>query len=330
MTVNEKKEEVAKTGRELLKTGLVARTWGNVSIRVDDRRMVISPSGMGYEHMAAEDVPLLNINDDSYEGNKKPSSERKIHQSAMKMFSDVNFCVHTHQVFATAVGLADLSCLEMTKEEEIILEKVAIAKYASPGTDELAANVEEVMKKGARVILMLAHGVLVLGCDKEDAIKKATVLEEVCKRAVIKKIGDVNDIAIADEKKANNIKNNLSDFENIRIFATPQIISLSKCGSFNAQLDDMAQMLGSVFEDVDSEISKIKEVLSKSDGVMVKDLACIVKSKDKEDALTLEILLKKAAICKAFSKQCNSSFELEKEDCDNMRKFYIESYSKQK
>ena len=75
MDILEAKLEVVKAGLKLVESGLIARTWGNVSCRVDDEYFVITPSGRSYESLTPEDIVLVKIEDCSYESEIKPSSE---------------------------------------------------------------------------------------------------------------------------------------------------------------------------------------------------------------------------------------------------------------
>ena len=230
MNDNELRQLVADTGRQLLENGLVARTWGNISARKDETKFAISPSGLGYENMQGSDVPIYDMESKTWEGSRKPSSEKKIHAAAYKLYPEVNFVIHTHQDYATAIGLANTSELEPTPEEKELLGEISIAGYGLPGTDKLADNVTTALKN-SQVVLMAHHGALILGKDVHDAMKKAEVLEEVCKRAVIKKIGDD---ALGDNMPP-----------------------------FKAQLDDMAQMVGPKFSQ--KAVEKAKEGLSEED-----------------------------------------------------------------
>ena len=235
MNDNELRQLVADTGRELLKKGLVARTWGNISARKDATKFAISPSGLGYENMQGEDVPIYDMENETWEGMRKPSSEKKIHAAAYRIYPDVDFVIHTHQDFATAVGLADVNELDMSAEEKALLGNISIAGYGLPGTKKLAQNVEAALN-GSQVVLMAHHGALILGSDHNDAMKKAEVLEEVCKRAVLKKLG--TDASIEAE-------------------------AYKDIAPFKAQLDDMAQMIGPKFSE--AAIKKASEGLEADD-----------------------------------------------------------------
>jgi len=73
------KKEIIEGGQRLMKEGLVARTWGNISIRVDDTYMLITPSGRPYEGLSESDIVLVNYHTSEYEGDIKPSSEKELH-----------------------------------------------------------------------------------------------------------------------------------------------------------------------------------------------------------------------------------------------------------
>ena len=95
----------------LLETGLVARTWGNVSCRLDDTRYLISPSGLAYTRTTEADIALCATGSDTWSGPRKPSSERGIHAAAYRQFPEVGFVIHTHQTYASALGLAGSDAL---------------------------------------------------------------------------------------------------------------------------------------------------------------------------------------------------------------------------
>ena len=102
------KETVVRAGRELVKEGLIQRTWGNVSCRISDSEFVITPSGRDYLSLTPDDIVTVRIDDLSYEGDIKPSSEKGIHAMCYQLRDDVNFVIHTHQTYASIQGLSGL------------------------------------------------------------------------------------------------------------------------------------------------------------------------------------------------------------------------------
>ncbi|MBR4168457.1 MAG: class II aldolase/adducin family protein [Lachnospiraceae bacterium] len=326
MDVMELKQQVADTGRILLEKELVARTWGNISVRIDEKRFAISPSGLGYENMRADDVPIYDFVAETWEGSRKPSSEKKVHAAAYRTYPDVQFVIHTHQDYATAVGLVGTDDLQMTDEEREILGPVEVAAYGLPGTKKLCANVEAALKKGAKVVLMKHHGAVILGADRDDTIRKAEVLEAVCRRAVRGKLDDgelISATGTIDPKL-------LNAGTNMDVFATADVLYMAKQGGFKAQLDDMAQMLGGRIRAVKNQNDAILTALNKSDAVLVENVGCVILTEAADDVSALKLLIAKAATAKRYTLACNVNPKLSAFDCKLMRTIYKKKYSKQK
>lgn len=90
------RELVVETGHKLLKQGLVARTWGNVSARLSEKEMLVTPSGLDYMATTPEDIVKVNLETGEWDCARKPSGERKIHIAAYQTFPEDGFVIHTH------------------------------------------------------------------------------------------------------------------------------------------------------------------------------------------------------------------------------------------
>lgn len=326
MDTMQSRKLVAETGRILLEKKLVARTWGNISSRCEGTTFAISPSGLGYENMRADDVPVYDWVSKTWEGSRKPSSEKKIHAAAYRTFSDVDFVIHTHQDYATAVGLVGTQVLKLTPEEEAVLGKIELAPYGLPGTKKLGNNVEAAMQKGSKVILMLHHGAIILGSDRDDTIRKAELLEEVCKRAVTEKLageGNLQPTETIDEKL-------LNASDHMLLLNSPDALCMAGRGGFRAQIDDMAQMLGLKIKAVENDNAAILRALNKSDAVLVKGAGCVILTEKADDAEALKLLLEKAFLAARYTHACGVKTQLSVFDCKLMRTVYKKKYSKQK
>ncbi|MBQ7639029.1 MAG: class II aldolase/adducin family protein [Clostridia bacterium] len=194
MDILEAKKAVVKAGIELVKEGLIQRTWGNVSCRVNGEQFVITPSGRDYLSLTPDDVVLVNIEDCSYEGDVKPSSEKGIHANCYKLRENVNFVIHTHQTYASLVGLSGFDINEIKGDSAAVLgECVPLAAYGLPGTGKLKKGVADALKRApeAKACLMIHHGALCVGESLEDAFKVANELEKVCKERIQARFSDV-------------------------------------------------------------------------------------------------------------------------------------------
>lgn len=193
MDILEAKSEVVKAGLELVQSGLIARTWGNVSCRVDDEYFVITPSGRSYESLTPDDIVLVKIEDCSYESEIKPSSEKGIHAMAYKLRPDVNFVIHTHQKNASAVSFLGYD-INMIPEESrpIIGDNIPVASYGLPGTGKLRKGVTAALERSSsKAVVMAHHGALCVGTDYADAFAVAGELEKVCEKFLLDRLDAV-------------------------------------------------------------------------------------------------------------------------------------------
>ena len=183
------KQTVIDAGKRLVETGLIARTWGNVSCRVSDTQFVITPSGRSYDSLTPDDIVLVNIEDLSYDGDIKPSSEKGLHAQCYLLRSDVNFVIHTHQYFASILSTVGLSLDDLSEEHSAVLgNRVPIASYGLPGTGKLRTGVANAVKDNpeSNAVIMSHHGAVCLGSDYENAFLCAQTLENACIEFIVK------------------------------------------------------------------------------------------------------------------------------------------------
>ncbi len=175
----ELKQEIIDAGLYLQDKELIARTWGNISARIDNDAFYITPSGKAYTDIKDEDIPSVKIKDCSYDKNgPKPSSEKGVHAAAYRLRDNCRYVVHTHQFYASAI------CAEGFSVKLSDGTFVPCAEYALPGTKKLVESVAKEIKNNPNcdIFLMARHGVIILGETMEEAMNKANYLEEECKK----------------------------------------------------------------------------------------------------------------------------------------------------
>jgi len=195
MEVNEahrgtKESSVLKAGIKLVEAGLIARTWGNVSCRLDAESFLITPSGRSYQSLTAADLVRVKIEDLSYEGSVKPSSEKGVHAEVYKLYPEINFVIHTHQDNASVLGAAGLKSIKIEeikrpgKEGPVYSTlgiEVVCADYALPGTKALRKKVRDALcQSTGKAVMMRHHGALCFGRDDREAFTAALELEQAC------------------------------------------------------------------------------------------------------------------------------------------------------
>lgn len=186
-SVEKAKEMVVEAGKKLVETGLIARTWGNVSARISDTQFVITPSGRAYETLTPEEIVVVNIVDCEHEGDIKPSSEKGIHADAYRLRPDVNFVIHTHQVKASVLSATGINIKNVYKEyASTIGTEVPCASYGMPSTGKLRNGVASAIAEYplSKAFIMKHHGAVCLGKDCDEAFEIASALEEVCDRVI--------------------------------------------------------------------------------------------------------------------------------------------------
>ena len=331
MSVEEKmaRELVCGTGRELLKTGLVARTWGNVSCRLDKNSFLITPSGLDYLKTTPEDIVRVELSSLEWEGKHKPSSEKGVHAAAYELFDDVNFVIHTHQNFASALGLAGFESMDISEQERSALGGVAKAEYGLPGMKKLKNAVKSAMQTGAHTVFMVNHGVVVCGSDNKQAMERVQLLEDICRRNV--KLPSAAPKRLSEKKTADFIAAVRREIPTAEISGgDAAAMWAGKRKTLHAQLDDMAQMLGSHVACVKANPKKAVKALSERDAVFVQGVGAVVKADDPDDREALKLLTEKSALCALHTQNMGAKVKLGTVDTALMRFVYKKKYSKRK
>jgi L-fuculose-phosphate aldolase len=172
---------VCEAGKRLLREQLVSGTWGNISLRIDDELMVITPSGMPYELLSPEEMVVVNYKTLAWEGKNKPSSELKLHAAIYNERSAIAAVIHTHQPSASTVAAARREVPPILDDmAQIIGPSVRVADYALPNTSKIVRKTLKALR-GRNAALMANHGAVCIGRDMEEAFIVCQVLEKACR-----------------------------------------------------------------------------------------------------------------------------------------------------
>ena len=164
--------------RELTRRGLTYGTSGNVSVRCDERRFFVSPTGMDYEVLQADDVPLMDL-DGRWFGRRLPSSEWRFHRDIFNSRHDVGAIVHTHSPRATALACTGRGIPAFHYMVAVAGgSDIRCAPYHAFGTQELSDAVLAALKD-RNACLLANHGVVATGADLPGAILLAGEVENL-------------------------------------------------------------------------------------------------------------------------------------------------------
>jgi ribulose-5-phosphate 4-epimerase/fuculose-1-phosphate aldolase len=156
-------------GERLLAEGLVARSWGNLSLRLPDGAMAITPSGIPYPDLREDMMAIVDLATGEWSGPLKPSGERELHRLVYLARPEVGAIVHTHQSAASACAAARAAVPSPWGP-------TPCAPYALPGTSRLAKAATAALGSGPAALLA-NHGALAVGASMDEAFDAALRLE---------------------------------------------------------------------------------------------------------------------------------------------------------
>ena len=181
MELEDIKREVLETSIKMSKMGFAAGTWGNISARVDQDRMIITPSGMSYNVLKPEDMVLANIHDLSYVGKLKPSIEFPLHAEIYKARPEINAVMHTHSINACTIAAARKDIPPILDDMvQIIGGSIRITEYALPGSEQMVKNAIKKLENRNATILA-NHGPVCLGRNLDEALITSQIVEKAAK-----------------------------------------------------------------------------------------------------------------------------------------------------
>jgi L-fuculose-phosphate aldolase len=177
MTEAQLRETIVEVGRRLYARGYTASNDGNISARLDDRRLLMTPKSVCKGFMSPDMMVVTDLDGKKLAGDRDPSSEMQMHLEVYRQRPDARAVVHAHPPIATGFAVAGIP-LDRAVLAEVVttLGSVPIADYATPSTKELP----EAVRKYVRAhdgMLLANHGALTLGADLLAAYYKMETIE---------------------------------------------------------------------------------------------------------------------------------------------------------
>jgi L-ribulose-5-phosphate 4-epimerase len=185
------KKEIIKSALKLIEYDIIKLTAGNLSTRCGEKgeHLIVTPSGMYYEDIDENDLIVINMNDESIiEGSRKPSVDTEAILYIYKNIPGVNAVIHTHQVYATCVGLiSDKLPSIVTTLANATGGEVSVASFSSAASLEMGVKTVTTIGDKKAVILK-NHGVITVGKTLKEALYAAVYLEDAAKIYCISKM----------------------------------------------------------------------------------------------------------------------------------------------
>jgi len=175
--LDEVRHSVLAAAKTMYARGLVEGTAGNVSGRVDDGTVVVTPSSLSYEEMTLDDLVVVDLDGHVVAGSRSATSEKGVHLATLAAYPEVGAVVHCHASHASMYAVAHLPIPAAIDEFVVYIGgDVPVGEYQPSGSDALSAEVAKHL--GDRSAMLMAnHGLVTIGKSVDDALHSAMVVE---------------------------------------------------------------------------------------------------------------------------------------------------------
>ena len=182
------RDAIVEVGRRLYARGYTASNDGNISVRLDGERLLMTPKSVCKGFMSASMMCITDLGGKKLAGERDPSSEMQMHLEVYRQRPDANAVVHAHPPIATGFAVAGIP-LDRAVLAEVVttLGSVPIAEYATPSTRELPEAVRKYVKAHDGMLLA-NHGALTLGADLFSAYYKMETIEHFAKISLVARL----------------------------------------------------------------------------------------------------------------------------------------------
>ncbi len=204
------KEQICEIGRRLYNKGFAAANDGNITIRLNDKEILCTPTMVSKGFMKPDDICKVDYEGKQISGTRKRTSEVLLHLAVYKNRPDINAVVHCHPPHATAFAVAHEPIPKcVLPEVEVFLGEVAIAKYATPGDQRLPNSIVPYVKD-CNTVLLANHGTVTWGPDLENAYFNTEIIDAYCRILILSKLlGRVNYFSCGENAELMEFKKRL-------------------------------------------------------------------------------------------------------------------------
>ena len=185
MTIESLRADIVEVGRRMYARGYTASNDGNISVRVGDDRLLMTPKSVCKGFMTPDMMCVTDLAGKKIQGDRDPSSEMLMHLEVYRQRPDVRAVVHAHPPTATGFAVAGIP-LDRAVLAEVLttLGSIPLAEYATPSTAELPEAVRKYIKAHDGMLLA-NHGALTVGGDLFSAYYKMETIEHFAKISLV-------------------------------------------------------------------------------------------------------------------------------------------------
>jgi L-fuculose-phosphate aldolase len=181
----ELRRDLVRFSRLLYRLGFMPGASGNLSVRLDDRRLLVTPTGVSKFLLRSADMVIVDLQGRQLDGYRKMTSEVSMHLAVYRHRDDVTAVIHSHPPIATAFACVGRGLDEMLCQEAVMtLGVVPLATYATTGTEDVAASLVPFIPDHD-AILMANHGAVSYGRTLLEAFQKMEIVEHLAQIALV-------------------------------------------------------------------------------------------------------------------------------------------------
>jgi L-fuculose-phosphate aldolase len=187
------KEQMCEIGRRIYNKGFAAANDGNITVRLNEREVLCTPTMVSKGYMKTSDICKVDYEGKQLAGTKKRTSEVLLHLAVYKHRPDVRAVVHCHPPHATAFAVAHEPIPKcILPEVEVFLGEVPTAVYETPGGQKFAETIVPYVKS-CNTIILANHGTVTFGPDLEKAYFNSEIIDAYCKILILaRQLGRIN------------------------------------------------------------------------------------------------------------------------------------------
>ena len=171
------RRQIVEYGKRLYQRNYIGASEGNISVKFDRSKVLITPSGKCLGYLKPSDMVVLSAGGRKISGKYPQSSEYQLHLAIYHHRPDIKAICHAHPLYSTAYAVVGVPLDKMILPEIIItMGIIPLIEYCTPGTTELFEKMSGLIDSHDAFLLQ-NHGVVTLGKDLEEAFNKLEMVE---------------------------------------------------------------------------------------------------------------------------------------------------------
>ncbi|MCK4597548.1 class II aldolase/adducin family protein [bacterium] len=214
----EHRQQMVAIGQRMYQRGYVAATDGNISVKMADDRILITPTGTCLGELRPEELVAIEQGGSACDPNQRPSSELPMHLEVYGQRSDVGAVIHAHPPLATAFTVAGISLAQCVIPEVVLtMGTIPTTKYATPSTEQGREQIRELIRCHDALILD-RHGTLTVGPDLITAYRRLEKVEHAAQVTLAaRQLGNVRTLPPEEVKRLETMRAELGLGTNVEV-----------------------------------------------------------------------------------------------------------------